>query len=66
MGAVEQAESTDSQLSAEELRQFRAWFEELDADQWDREFEEDAKSGKLDGLAARAIEDFHAGRCKEL
>ena len=66
MSTVEQAESTVSQLSAEELRQFRAWFEQFDADLWDREFEEDVKSGKLDELAARAVQDFRAGRCKEL
>ena len=66
MSTVEQAESTVSQLSAEEMRQFREWFEQFDADLWDREFEEDVASGKLDELADRAIQDFRAGRCKEL
>jgi hypothetical protein len=65
MSTVEQAESTVAQLSAEELRQFRAWFEEFDAELWDREFEDDATSGRLDELADRAIRDFKAGRCKK-
>ena len=33
---------------------------------WDRQFESDVKSGKLDSLADQAISDFRAGRCKEL
>jgi hypothetical protein len=66
MSIVEQAESSVARLSAEEMRQFRAWFEQFDADLWDREFEDDAASGKLDASADRAIREFQSGRCKEL
>lgn len=32
-------------LSADELARFREWFDEFDAEVWDRQFAEDAKSG---------------------
>ena len=43
-----------SQLSADELARFREWFDRYDAEVWDRQFEEDAKSGKLDQYAEQA------------
>ena len=50
------------QLSSEELRAFREWFAQFDAEVWDRQFESDAQNGKLDELAARALRDYKAGR----
>ena len=66
MRAVQELQSAISQLSAEELARFREWFDKFDAEVWDRQFEEDAKSGKLDRLANQAIADFQAGKCKQL
>ena len=66
MRAVQELQSAVSQLSAEELARFREWFDKFDAEVWDRQFEEDAKSGKLDQLANQAIADFQAGKCKQL
>ncbi len=66
MRAVQELQSAVSQLSAEELASFREWFDKFDAEAWDRQFEEDAKSGKLDQLANQAIADFQAGKCKQL
>ena len=66
MQAMQELQSAVTQLSAEELARFRAWFDEFDAEVWDGQFEEDAKSGKLDRLANRAIADFRAGKCKQL
>ena len=66
MQAVQELQSAVSQLSAEELARFRAWFDEFDAEVWNGQFEEDAKSGKLDRLANRATADFRAGKCKQL
>jgi hypothetical protein len=66
MQAVQELQSAVSQLSADELARFREWFDEFDAEIWDRQFEENAKSGKLDRLANQAIADFRAGKCKEL
>ena len=66
MQAVQELQSAVSQLSADELARFREWFDEFDAEVWDRQFEKDVKSGRLDQLADQAIVDFRAGKCKEL
>ena len=67
MQTIQELQSIVSQLSADELARFRGeWFDKFDAEVWDRQFEEDVKSGKLDRLANQAIADFKAGKCKQL
>lgn len=66
MSTVKEIEKAISNLKAEELAQFREWFEEFDAAVWDKQFEEDVKSGKLDAIAGKAIADFKKGKFKEL
>jgi hypothetical protein len=66
MSTVQEIERAVSRLSPEELVRFREWFDEFDAKVWDRQFEKDAKSGKLDRLADQAIADLRAGNYKEL
>jgi hypothetical protein len=50
-------------LTTEELAEFRRWFVEFDAATWDAQFENDARSGRLDRLADEAADDFRQGRC---
>lgn len=45
---------------------FRAWFAEFDAMAWDKQIEQDAGTGKLDDLAAEALDDYQAGSVREL
>jgi hypothetical protein len=66
MAVVRDLERAIADLPPRELAEFRAWFEEFDAEAWDREFEQDARCGKLDALAEKAVEDFRRGRCREL
>ena len=66
MEHVQDIEKAVSNLPPNDLERFRAWFEEFDAIEWDRQFEEDASSGRLDAIAQEAIEDFSKGKCKEL
>ena len=66
MTTVKEIESAILRLSPEELAALREWFEEFDAQMWDKQFEEDARSGRLDKLAEQAIADFQAGKCREL
>ena len=66
MSSVKEIESAISKLSSEELSKFRAWFTEFDAAAWDKQFEQDATSGRLDGLAEEALRDLREGRCTEL
>lgn len=62
MSKVNDVERRVEDLSPEELAAFRKWFAEFDADAWDRQFEADAKSGKLDSLAGRARRAHAAGK----
>ena len=64
--SIHEIEQAIAELSPNESARFREWFEEFDAQAWDEQFENDAKSGKLDKLANKAIRDYRAGKAKEL
>jgi hypothetical protein len=66
MSNLQEIERAVSQLSAEELADFRSWFAAFDAETWDRQFEEDVAAGRLDDLAKRALQHLHKGRCTDL
>ncbi len=53
-------------LPPSELEEFRRWFAEFDAAAWDKQIEQDAVAGKLDRLAAEALDDFHRGSFRGL
>lgn len=62
MSKVEQIESQVRGLSGPELAEFRKWYAEFDAQAWDRQFEADVKSGKLDALAEAARKAHREGK----
>ena len=62
MSIVETLERQVEQLAPKEFAEFRNWFLEFEADAWDRQIEQDAKAGKLDALARKALENYAAGR----
>ncbi len=64
--SVMELEEAVSRLAPGELAEFRAWFAEYTAARWDRQLDEDAQAGRLDALAAEALEDLKDGRCTEL
>ena len=66
MSTVQEITTAVSRLSPEELSMFRAWFAEFDAEVWDRQFEQDVATGRLDALAEEALRDLHEGRCTDL
>ena len=66
MGKIENLEKQIRELSDDELAKLRQWFAEYDAEKWDRQLEADAKAGKLDGLAEKALRDYAEGRTKPL
>lgn len=53
-------------LDPDELAKFRAWFAAFDADAWDEQIDADAAAGRLDNLAAEALADLRADRCRDL
>lgn len=66
MTALEQIEAAILTLPAEEFKQLRQWFLDLDHHRWDEQIEQDIASGKLEALAEEAISEFNAGRCREI
>ena len=66
MTKVEALEEEIGKLSAVELAELRAWFAEREADEWDREIERDAASGKLDKLFEKSVADHRAGKSREI
>ena len=66
MPSLQQIETEVAALPEPELRQFRSWFDEFDAQNWDRTLKTDINNGKLDSLAAEALAQYGAGQCKKL
>jgi len=63
MTTVQEIEKAVQCLPERELYSFRSWFEDFDACVWDKQFEQDVESGKLDALADQAVKDLKANRC---
>jgi hypothetical protein len=66
MSRLEAIEGEVQQRSADELKRFREWVFEFDADAWDRQIEANVHAGKLDKLIEKAVRDDEAGRTREL
>jgi len=64
--SLQEIESAITHLNSAQLTQFRGWYESFDTKLWDKQFEQDAKNGKLDSIASKALKDFKAGSCKKL
>ena len=64
--SVQELETAVTRLRADELARFAKWFEEYQADEWDRKFEADVAAGRLDALGRQADEDFEAGQATAL
>jgi hypothetical protein len=66
MTTLDDIERAVAGLPADQLAKFRDWFAQFDAARFDQRIEQDAKAGRLDGCAERALADFRAGRAREL
>jgi predicted esterase len=64
--SVEELEKAVSSLAPEDYDSFRGWFADFDMNQWDKQIEEDSKSGRLDSMINKALEDYNAGRATDL
>ena len=53
-------------LSEAEYTELRRWLMDQDWERWEREFDEDVRTGKLDALAAEALEAKANGELKDL
>ncbi len=66
MPTVKEIEKAIETLPRDQLAEFRAWFEEFDAQNFDAAIEQDIKAGKLDRLAEEALAEHKKGRSREL
>jgi hypothetical protein len=66
MSRLEEIEKAVAQLPPDELAKFREWFERFASDLFDAKIERDAKAGRLDPLAARAIAERNRGPVREI
>ena len=55
-----------AQLTPAEMKEFRAWFEELREQQWDEQIARDEEAGNLDKLAAEALAEHESGKTRRL
>ena len=53
-------------LSEADYSKLRRWLLDQDWERWEREFDEDVRAGKLDSLAAEALESKARGDLKDL
>lgn len=63
---LKKIEKAVSQLSEQDLSEFRRWFAQFDAEAWDQQFEQDVTTGKLDELAEKALKHLREGNCTDL
>jgi hypothetical protein len=63
---IEAIETAISKLPPSELAEFRNWFAEFDAANWDKQIEADVSSGKLEALASEALAEYHSGKARPL
>ncbi|MDR6757663.1 hypothetical protein J2Y48_002960 [Mycoplana sp. BE70] len=67
MSKLEQIERSVAELDAKEFEAFTLWFEKLQAERWDQQFERDARNSEaLDRLGDEALKDHRAGRTSRL
>jgi hypothetical protein len=61
MRTVEEIEAAIEQLPRDQFFRLRDWITARFEDQWDKQIEEDIKTGRLDHLAQEALAEFRAG-----
>jgi hypothetical protein len=66
MTRLEKIEQDIAALDPKDVRKLAEWLEEYKAELWDRQMEDDAKSGRLDKFAARALAAHKAGKSTPL
>ncbi|WP_165224853.1 hypothetical protein [Aquisphaera insulae] len=66
MSTVEEITAAIERLSAQDVARIRAWLAEFAERRWDEQIERDERSGRLDSLIDRALEEHRAGRTRPL
>ena len=64
MNGIQEIEKAIAQLPRDEFFKLREQLQRRFDDEWDRQFERDVASGKLDNIAAQALAEHRAGKSK--
>jgi hypothetical protein len=59
-------EAVFKNILSENPKFLRNWYDKFDSELWDKQFEKDVASGKLNQPSKQAIIDFHAGNYEEI
>lgn len=65
MSSVSEIESAIRGLPAEEFWKLADWFDEVRSQAWDRQMDDDARSGRLDFLFRESDQERESGRLKD-
>jgi hypothetical protein len=65
MSTVMEIEKAIEKLPTDELFELTHWISSRFSDAWDSQIEIDIRSGRLDGLAAEALQEHRAGGSRE-
>ena len=65
MSTVMEIEKAIEKLPADELFELTHWISDRFSGAWDRQIEEDIRAGRLDNLAAEALQEHRAGGSKD-
>ena len=63
---VKEIETAITQLPPAQVAELVEWFQEFHAQLWDKQIEQDLKSGRLESLLDEAKQDLESGRCESL
>jgi flagellar motor switch protein FliG len=66
MSKLEKIEQAIAELRPEDVQALADWLAEYQADLWDRQIEQDSKSGLLDKLVETALAEHRAGLSTEM
>ena len=66
MTSVKEIENAIVNLPRHELMEFAAWFEEHQAQVWDRQIESDSRAGRFKPLIDQAKAEHDAGKSRPL
>jgi hypothetical protein len=66
MTKLEQFKEFVAALDPKDVRKLTEWIDAYNADLWDQQIEADAKAGKFDAMAERALANHMAGKTRPL
>jgi hypothetical protein len=62
MTTLDQIEAAIASLPREDFFRLHEWIRDRFDDEWDKQIAEDARSGRLDGVAREALAEYRVGR----